>query len=520
MTQRLILIIILLIFFPGSNMANPSWMQRSGDRSRPNILLIVSEDNGPELGCYGDPQARTPHLDALAAIGTRFDRAYTTYSLCSPSRASIYTGLYPHQNGQVGLATHKYRMYDGIRTFPAFFREAGYRTGVLGKIHVNPESAIPFEWRAIPSDNFKRARMMDYVTKSEFFIKDGDAPFLLMVNFPDAHFPLVRQADGLPAIPRSGNDMTGTLPFVGVKSARLLEYTADYYNSLERLDSLIGKLLEVLSATGKAQNTIIIYLGDHGAQFSRGKQSSHEAGLRIPLIIHDPRLGNKQPRVVNDLVSVIDMVPTLLDYAGIETKKAFPGESLRPAVNTGRSNRPREYVFSTCDGGTSEFFNPTRSVSDGRYKLIRHLVPGMENPDFRLYSGHFNSHFDGGTEEYELSSADELVREAYQRYKSPPEYELFDLKEDPHEWRNLANVDANKKVMKKLQEALRSWQKTTRDPLAEPSLLEAYVREMAEVRRKYPNHSYQKDTSFQWKFHDQFREWVHRENANIQGDMK
>jgi N-sulfoglucosamine sulfohydrolase len=144
----------------------------------------------------------------------------------------------------------------------------------------------------------------------------------------------------------------------------------------------------------------------------------------------------------------------------------------------------------------------------------------MENPDFRLYAGHFNSHFDGGTEEAELSSADALVREAYRRYKSPPEYELFDLKDDPHEWRNLANVDANKKVMKKLQEALKSWQQTTRDPLAEPSILEAYVREMEEVRKKYPNHSYQKDSSFQWKFHDQFRKWVHRENADIQGDMK
>jgi hypothetical protein len=107
----------------------------------------------------------------------------------------------------------------------------------------------------------------------------------------------------------------------------------------------------------------------------------------------------------------------------------------------------------------------------------------------------------------------------YIRYADGSE-ELYDMRKDPHEWRNLANVDAYKKVMKKLQEALRSWQQTARDPLAEPSILKAYVREMEEVRRKYPDHSYQKDTSFQWKFHDLFREWVHRENDNIQGDMK
>ena len=114
---------------------------------KPNILLITSEDNGPHLSCYGDPYVRTPCLDKLAADGIRFTNAYVTQAGCSPSRASIFTGLHPHQNGQIGLATHYLRMYrKDIPNIFRSFKSAGYRTGVIGKIHVNPESAFPLDY--------------------------------------------------------------------------------------------------------------------------------------------------------------------------------------------------------------------------------------------------------------------------------------------------------------------------------------------------------------------------------------
>ncbi|MCK5370711.1 MAG: sulfatase-like hydrolase/transferase, partial [Cyclobacteriaceae bacterium] len=117
------------------------------EKIKPNILLIVSEDNGPDLGCYGNANVYTPNLDKLSAEGVQFNNAFVTYSVCSPSRSTIFTGLYPHQNGQIGLATHKYRMYDGIKTLPVYLREAGYRSGCIGKVHVNPESEIPWDYR-------------------------------------------------------------------------------------------------------------------------------------------------------------------------------------------------------------------------------------------------------------------------------------------------------------------------------------------------------------------------------------
>ena len=129
---------------------------------RPNILLIVSEDNGPELGCYGDPYARTPNLDQLASEGVRFNRAYVAQAGCSQSRASVLTGLYPHQHGQIGLATWGFRMYrEDTPNLPRSLKAAGYRTGIIGKLHINPESAFPFDFHEIPGANYKRKNLGD-----------------------------------------------------------------------------------------------------------------------------------------------------------------------------------------------------------------------------------------------------------------------------------------------------------------------------------------------------------------------
>ena len=238
-----------------------------------NILLIVSEDNGPELGCYGDPYVQTPVLDALARDGVRFNKAYVPYSVCSPSRAAFLTGRLPHRNGQIGLATHKFAMYRDYPSMLSVFGDAGYFTGLIGKLHVNPESAFPVDFRAIRGANFgKGQRDMTAYAKAALacFEKAGDQPFFLSINYPDAHFPLHTQDHGLPEKLLTGADVK-TLPWVGADSPRLRQFTADYYNCMARLDSGVGLLLEALEQSGKRDNTLICYIGDHGAQFSRGK---------------------------------------------------------------------------------------------------------------------------------------------------------------------------------------------------------------------------------------------------------
>ena len=184
----------------------------------PNILLIVAEDASQDLQCYGNEHVYTPILDKLAAEGVRFNNAYTTYSVSSPSRGSIFTGLYPHQNGQIGLATHRYEMFEGIITLPTYMKHLGYKTGCIGKIHVNPESAIPFDYWEIRSSNFAKKNLEDYSVKAKEFVTSDNKPYFLMVNFPDAHHPFQKQVEGKPLHLVETGDVREGLPFVDRKS--------------------------------------------------------------------------------------------------------------------------------------------------------------------------------------------------------------------------------------------------------------------------------------------------------------
>ena len=171
---------------------------------RPNILLIVSEDNGPELGCYGTPSVKTPVLDRLAAEGVRFANAYVPQAGCSQSRAAYLTGLFPHQNGQFGLATWKFRLYrSDTPNLIRSLKGAGYRTGIIGKLHINPSDAFPFDFKAINGSNFARKKIGDYAREAERFIKGSDRPFFLNVNYPDAHRPFIASVEILALRPLS-----------------------------------------------------------------------------------------------------------------------------------------------------------------------------------------------------------------------------------------------------------------------------------------------------------------------------
>lgn len=473
---------------------------------RPNILLIVSEDNGPDLGCYGVKEVKSPNLDRLAREGVLFKNAFVPYSVCSPSRGSIFTGLYPHQNGQIGLATHGYRMYDRIEhTMPALLKAAGYRTACLGKVHVNPESAIPFDFHPIKGNNFGKKALPQYAAEAAKFIRTSEDPFFLMVNFPDAHFPLQRQVEGMPAHPISGKDVRTTLPFVGADSERLREFTANYYNSMMRLDESVGMLLDSLEATGKASETLIIYLGDHGAQFSRGKCSNYEAGLRVPFMVKWP--GHVPPGQRQEaLISSIDLLPTLLDVAGQAPDSELPGLSLIPLMNGKEMDWPREYIFADGVGSAAIFYCPRRSVRDKRYKLIANLLPGRENPKYSAYTQHLNGHFAAGTTEAEIANSSEEVQKAYQRWRIPPAYEFYDLENDPFEFRDLSTDLAYSVEFNRLKHALKSWQNETNDPLSIELVLQQFTAEVDAILEKYPNGDYSKDPDFQWKYPVYFTE--------------
>lgn len=429
-----------------------------GTQELPNVLLIVSEDNGQELGCYGDPYVRTPNLDRLASEGTLFKNAYVAQAGCSQSRAAFLTGLYPHQNGQIGLATWKFRMYrEDTPNIVRSLKEAGYRTGIIGKLHVNPESAFPFDFEAISKSNFARDDQLGYAREASGFISDSQQPFFLSVNYPDAHRPFTPQVDGLPEKLLTGEDVEA-LPFFGISNPQLRQQTADYYNCMSRLDTLIGDLLEVLELSGKADNTIVAYIGDHGADMLRGKRTSYEGGTRVPFIMRTPGQSHKGI-IREELVSLVDLVPTLLDLSGTQSIPDLPGKSLAPLIEN-RSVDWRRYLFTEFHIHSAHNYYPQRTVQTNRYKLILNLMPGEINPGYQFTNDRF---FDDLITT--INQAGEPVTGAYHRMHAPPKYELYDLKNDPYEFENLAENSAHRATLERLSKELQNWRESTKDPM-------------------------------------------------------
>ena len=461
--------------------------------TRPNVLLIVSEDTGPHLGCYGDRNIRTPNLDKLATQGVRWDRAYVATPSCSESRSSILTGLYPHQNGQIGLATHKYATYRAFPNIPGLLKAHGYRTGIIGKLHVNPKSAFDFDfrWNDPKFCSFRRRDVRKIADVAGTFITASDQPFFLMVNYPDAHLPFLEQQEGLPVEPLTAKDVRA-LPFIGVDTPRVREHVAGYYNCISRLDTGIGMLLDRVADAGKAESTLVIYLGDHGAQFSRGKLTCYESGVRVPLIVRWPgKLKVGQAR--SELVETVDLLPTILDAVEAEPLSGLPGRSFLPLMQ-GKRISWRQYAFTEYHSHYPPMFFPQRSARNDRYKLIVSLLQDRPNPVPFICQAH--KKVKTYTTDSETAGSGETVRRAYKTWGDAPPMELYDLENDPYEFVNLAGRPEVADVQAKLMTQLRAWQERTRDPLADPDKLA----QLSEEHAAAIHADYRANDAFKWKY--------------------
>ncbi len=501
----------LLFLFPLVCLLTAEWTALAATDSattRPSVLMLVSEDNSEQLGCYGDPIAHTPNLDRLAAAGVRFTNAYVTQAGCSPSRASILTGLYPHQNGQIGLATHKFHMFESkIANLPSSLQAAGYRTGCLGKIHVNPEKAFGFDFHHDgKNDSFNKRDVAKFAEEAETFFRetpDGQ-PFFLMMNFADAHVPWLAQEFGQPEKLLTAKDVT-SLPFVGLNTPEVLAATANYYNCMHRLDYGVGKVLEALEATGRRENTVIIYLSDHGAQMPRGKKTCYEGGVRIPLIFSAPGL-IPEGKTSDALVSTLDLFPTLVELCGAPPVNGLPGRSLTPLWQSTERKEPpgarwRDYLFTEFTVHWPENLFPQRAVRDGRYKLIHNLFPNEVSP----VCLHYRDSTSGGKKprfEYQKypDALEEGFQAAYATFERPREYELYDLQADPWELKNLAGDPKLSGERERLTEVLARWQVETSDELRHPEKL---ARLQKENDSTFVNGEYQhvgKRKDFEWEY--------------------
>lgn len=438
---------------------------------RPNVLLITADDLGVQLSCYGDSTAVTPNIDRLAADCVRFRTAYVTQASCSPSRSSMFTGLYPHTNGQYGLlnANVGFRVHEHLvdDLLPNVLKRHGYRTGIIGKLHVGPEKQFAFDVRNGEGFGTRDVRLQVDFARS--FIRESDgSPWFLMFNLFDPHVARKRLSDGrrgpqyfpdvVKGLPVETLDGEGIepWPWQQIDTPGQRNKIAGYYNCVHRIDAAIGMLESALRESGVYENTLIVFVGDHGPPFTRGKTSCYEPGLRIPFLVRWPKVS--QSHVSDRLVSTVDIYPTILDAAEIELPGTVQGRSLRSVMtesndaNAWRQTLVAEFHYH----GATPFF-PRRAITDGRYKLIHNLRAGEINASESVDG-------DAAYAESQKLPKDHPARAAMERLHRPPTWELYDLQHDPIEFENRASDPDLSEVESNLKRALAVWQQRTEDP--------------------------------------------------------
>jgi N-sulfoglucosamine sulfohydrolase len=425
-----------------------------------NVLLIVADDYGPDGGCFGNDAVVTPNLDKLAGESTRFSHAFATVASCSPSRAVLLTGLYTHQNGQYGLAhaAHNQATKAPVQSLPGVLRGRGYRTAILGKNHVQPESVYPYE-TILKSAGGNRGVVVMAGTAGEFMAAGGE-PFFLVVGFSDPHRAgsgFANDAKYAGVTPRTYDPASVRVPPHLPDDPAVRADIADYYESISRLDQGVGALMAELERAGKRDDTLVVFTSDNGMPFPGAKTNLYDAAIRLPLIVRVP--GKRGGVVSRGMASWIDVAPTVLEYADAPPPKNLPGRSLLPIVEQENPDG-WDAVFASHVMHEITMYYPMRAVRTRTHKLVWNLAHQLPYPiagDLEKSPSWLACKRLGTT----------VGGRTLDQYLHRPAYELFDLEKDPHEMKNVADDPAYAEVLKDLKSRLTARLNETNDPWLE-----------------------------------------------------
>lgn len=413
---------------------------------RPNVLWILAEDLGPQLGCYSYPLVRTPHLDRLAGEGLRFTQAHTTGPVCSASRSAFNTGLYQTSIGAHHHRSHRqdgYRLPEGVRLITDRFREAGYFTANVLEIAEGVRGAGKTDL------NFTAEKPFDGTHWSQ---RRTGQPFFAQVNFRETHkgpaFVEARKQKELidPAqVP---------LPPYYPDHPVVRDEVANYLDAVNLLDRKVGVLLRELDRDKLLENTVMFFFGDNGRCLLRGKQWLYDAGTHVPLMVRWPGV-LKPASVREDPVIALDITAASLAAAGIALPRYFHGRPL-----FGERLQPREYVVTArdrCDMTVDRI----RAVRDRRYKYIRNFMPERPYTQFNEY---IEKQYPTLRVLQELHTQGKLnaVQELFMQARKPP-VEFYDTVADPHEVNNLASSPKHQALVRRFGGILDRWMEETRD---------------------------------------------------------
>lgn len=381
---------------------------------RPNILWLVSEDNNPSIGAYGDRLARTPNIDALAAQGVLYRNAYSTAPVCAPSRYALLTGARAEGNAPANHMRAAATLPDGWRTTPEFMRAAGYYCTNNSKTDYNCTVDPAAIWDASSAT-------------AHYANRPAGKPFFSVFNFMATHestlfhAPAGRLGPADVRVPPHLPDTPGVRADI-----------AAYYNAIEKMDGEVGRHLAALAAAGLAEDTIVFYYSDNGGTLPTSKRYASDRGLRVALVAYyPPRWAHLAPAAPGSTiaapVTLMDLPPTILRLAGERVPAQMEG---RPLV---RGVAPPRYAFGMRNR-MDERYDFVRSVTDGRWRYTRNYMPHLPSGQYGAFEWQARGYRDLETEYL----AGRLTP-AQARFFEPRAFEeLYDLAADPHELTNLA----------------------------------------------------------------------------------
>jgi len=411
----------------------------------PNFLMITSEDNSAYfLGCYGNEMATTPNLDKLAAEGFMYTHAFANCPVCAPARNTILTGVYAASNGNEQMRS-RYAKSEVVKTYPEYFRELGYYCTNNVKTDYNYEG----DWNAIWDECSRQATYKNRAAGQPFFA--------VYSNFTTHES---RIHDQIPTKELKHDPARVEIAPYHPDLPAIRHDWAQYYDRHEQMDAEIADILNELEESGEAENTIVIYYGDHGGVLARSKRFVYETGTRVPFIVRIPEkykylFPAKEPGMpVDRIISFVDLVPTFLSIAGVEIPDYLQGNAFLGEQKT----EDPEYAYMTRQR-MDERYDMVRAVRDKEFRYIRNYMP------FRITMQHLNYLFRApSAQAWEDAFKAGKTNEVQSRYfLEKPLEELYDTENDPWEINNLADDLNYVTVLERMRAAETEWMREVRD---------------------------------------------------------
>jgi len=416
-----------------------------------NLIMIDCHDLGQHLGSYGWKTVPSNHLDELAKIGVRFENSFCTAPQCSPSRSALYTGRYAHANGMFGLAHHPFnwRMHHDEIHLARYLRDAGYTTAQIGVQHVTEESED-----AVKDLGFQQVWVektaVNIGERVVSFLKDGPRqPFFLNVGFLEPHRD---ENGGFKQAPSYNTMGVETPPYLPQTPEAEHEF-AELQGVIREVDIAFGKIWEMLSASALLHDTWVIFTTDHGLAMPRAKCTMYDPGIETALIMYAEPFGLTGGRVINNLISNVDITPTILDMLEIAVPAELQGLSFANLLRQ-KTCPTREYLFAEKTFHTA--YEPQRAIRTDRYKLIWNAEVDIINvPADIMKSPIFP----------------QMIKQiTFER----PVFEFYDLEQDPLESNNLSADRNYAEIIQDLRLRLLRWMQETNDPILQGAITSPY----------------------------------------------